>query len=194
MPKVLFVNACVRDDSRTISLAREVLTFLGGEMEEVALYGAGLAPLDADGIRMRDAALLRKDFSDGSFDLARQFSCADTVVIAAPYWDLMFPAVLKLYFEAVTVNGLTFAYSEQGIPTGLCRARRMIYVTTAGGPIVENFGFDYACALARGFYGIDDVACIRAEGLDVYGADVDAILLAAKASVASILADYKTSQ
>ena len=31
-------------------------------------------------------------------------------------------------------------------------------------------------ALAKTFYGIEDVQCVKAEGLDVYGADVSALL------------------
>ena len=194
MLKILFINSCVRENSRTLSLAREVLDKLDGRIEEVALYGADLAPLDAEGIRTRSEAFSAKDFSDTKFDLARQFSCADIIVVAAPYWDLSFPAVLKIYFEAVTVNGLTFAYSEQGIPTGLCRARHMIYVTTAGGHISKNFGFEYARELATSFYGINNVTCICAEGLDISGANADDILLSVKNSVASILADKKADQ
>lgn len=189
MSTVLFVNACVRENSRTLALARTVLAKLEGEIEEVSLYDVNLASLDAKGMAARDRAFSTKDFSDRTFDLARQFAGTDTIVIAAPYWDLMFPAVLKTYFEAITVNGLTFTYSERGIPTGLCRADRMIYVTTSGGPIVKNFGFEYACALAKTFYGIEDVVCICAEGLDIHGADPEAILRAAQKSVDSILAN-----
>ena len=183
MPEILFINACVRENSRTLELAKCVLDSLGGELEEVKLYEAGLSPLDAEGMKARDAASSAKDFSDARFALARQFAEAKTIVIAAPYWDLMFPSILKVYFESVTVNGLTFAYSEKGIPRGLCNAKRLIYVTTSGGPIIHNFGFDYTRALAKSFYGIEDVCCISAEGLDVRGADVNAILQNAKASL-----------
>ena len=34
------------------------------------------------------------------FDLAGQFAGADTIVIAAPFWDLSFPAALKQYMQA----------------------------------------------------------------------------------------------
>ena len=95
----------------------------------------------------------------------------------------MFPAVVKNYFENITVNGLTFAYSENGIPYGLCKAKRLIYVTTSGGPIIYNFGFDYVSALAKNFYGIKEVCCIKAEGLDVYGANVAKIIEDAKQSI-----------
>ena len=99
------------------------------------------------------------------------------IVIAAPYWDLSFPAVLKAYFEQINVLGLTFEYTADGRPRGLCKARKLIYVTTAGGPILsDEYGFGYVKALAQNFYGIPDVRQIRAEGLDIIGADAERIL------------------
>ena len=95
----------------------------------------------------------------------------------APYYDLSFPAMLKQYFEQINVLGLTFTYSESGVPTGLCKAKSLYYVTTAGGPIIsDDYGFGYVKALANTFYGIEDVKQIKAEGLDIVGADVEAIL------------------
>ena len=111
------------------------------------------------------------------FDLAKQFASADQVVIAAPYWDLSFPAALKQYFEQINVLGITFEYSPQGTPIPLCKASRLYYVTTAGGAFVpEEFGFGYVKALSQGFYGINDVRQVRAVGLDIEGADIDAIM------------------
>ena len=183
MSETLFINACVRENSRTLELAKHVLGKIGGGFDEVNLYQADISPLDAEGLMKREVAASVKDFSDSRFDLARQFATAKTIVIAAPYWDLMFPSVLKVYFEVITVNGLTFVYSEKGIPTGLCNADRLIYVTTSGGPIIKNFGFDYVSALARTFYGINDVKCISAEGLDIRGVDVDSILQSTKKTI-----------
>ena len=105
-------------------------------------------------------------------------------MIAAPYWDLMFPAVVKTYFENITVTGITFRYSPQGKPQSLCRAKALHYVTTAGGFIGQNdFGFSYTEALARNFFGIEDIRRYAAEGLDILGADTDAIMLKAKAEI-----------
>ena len=87
---------------------------------------------------------------------------------------------MRAYFEQITVGGITFRYDEQGIPRSLCRCKRLIYVTTAGGPIVRNFGFEYIEAVARMFFGIERVECFAAEGLDIWGADVDAIMAEAK--------------
>ena len=98
-------------------------------------------------------------------------------MIAAPYWDLSFPAVLKQYFEQINVLGVTFTYTPEGIPKGLCRAEKLYYVMTAGGCYVpEEFGFGYVRALAQNFYGIADVELIRAVGLDIDGADVEGIM------------------
>ena len=77
---------------------------------------------------------------------------------------------------------MTFKYGENGIPCGLCRGKRLIYVTTSGGPIIYNFGFDYVSALSKNFYGINNVQLVKAEGLDIYGADVSAIMQTAKNS------------
>ena len=182
MGKILFINACVRPNSRTLELAKCVLDKLSGKVEEVNLYSEELLPLNLNELELREKSAKSKDFSDDVFSLAKQFASAETIVIAAPYWDLMFPAVLKCYFEKITVNGLTFAYGKNGIPQGLCKGKRLIYVTTSGGPITCNFGYDYVTALAKNFYGINQVQCVKAEGLDVYGADVLTIMDDAKKS------------
>lgn len=183
MSKVLFINACIREESRTLALTKEVLNKIEGNVKELKLNEIELPCLDLNIIKKRDEANKNKDFSDKMFDLAKEFACAETIVVAAPYWDLMFPAIVKNYFENITVNGLTFKYGENGIPQGLCAAKRLIYVTTSGGPIICNFGFDYVKALCQMFYGIKDVKCISAQGLDIYGADVEKILSDAKNSI-----------
>ena len=85
--------------------------------------------------------------------------------------------MLKQYFEQINVLGLTFTYSDAGIPQGLCKAKKLYYVTTAGGPVIsDEYGFGYVKALAKIFYGIAEVYQIKAEGLDIIGADVEKIL------------------
>ena len=188
MKKILFINACPRPDSRTSDLAQEVLKRTDGEINEVKLYDISLPVLDVEGLKKREFAAQSRDFSDPSFDLAKQFAMADTVVIAAPYWDLMFPAVLKCYLENITVAGITFRYSQKGIPESLCAAQTLCYITTSGGFIGPNdFGFSYVNALAKNFFGIAEVYRFAAEGLDIFGADVDAILEKAKDSVKAAL-------
>ncbi len=184
----MFVDACVRPDSRTRELAQVVLEKLDGKVEHVSLYEQQLPPLDLQTMAKRDEAARSGIYEDPVFEQALQFAQADVIVIAAPFWDLMFPAVLKTYLERITVAGLTFRYSEEGRPVGLCRARKLCYVTTAGGYLDdESLGFAYVKTLAKSFYGIKEVQCISAQGLDIVGNDAKAILEEAKQTVNALL-------
>lgn len=181
MDNILYINACCREISRTGELAQYLLSKLSGNVQEINLYEEKISPLNAKLLEDRDNLLQDGKTDDDMFAFARQFAEADTIVIAAPYWDLMFPSVLKVYLENITVCGVTFRYSDKGIPQSLCKATKLYYVTTAGGFIGDNnFGFDYVRALAKGFFDIENVSCLSAEGLDIYGADVDDIMKKAK--------------
>ena len=140
--------------------------------------------VDEDFLNRRDRLADHQDFSDPVFDLAKQFAEADDIVIAAPFWDLSFPAVLKQYFEQINVRGITFFYTPEGIPAGLCRAKCLTYITTAGGDFFpEEYGAGYVKALAQNFYGIPEFRLIKATGLDITGADVDAIMDSVKSTI-----------
>ena len=182
--KVLFINACVRGDSRTLRIARALLTRIGGDVQELKLEDVDFPVTNAAFLARRDALIAEEKFDVAGFDMARQFAEADTIVIAAPYWDLSFPASLKQYIEHINVLGVTFEYTPEGYPKGLCKAGRLYYVMTAGGSFVpEEYGYGYVKTLAQNFYGIQDVSLIKAVGLDVVGADVEAIVGEAIAEV-----------
>lgn len=174
---LLFINACVRKESRTKRLADCLLAALKAPVTELRLEECAFPVADEAFLNKRDRLLQEKTFDDPMFALARQFAEADEIVIAAPFWDLSFPAALKQYFEQINVVGVTFRYTPEGVPEGLCRAKRLYYVTTAGGDFFpEEYGFGYVKALAQGFYGIQDVELIKATGLDIIGAPVEQIL------------------
>ena len=177
---VLFINGCVREESRTLELAKTVLSKESDEIQEICLYPGGSDGLTAEKLQQRNELLQNKAYDHPMFDWARQFAQADAIVLAAPYWDLLFPTKVRAYLEEITVSGITFRYGTDGIPQSLCKARRLIYVTTAGGSIVHNFGFAYVEALVKTFFGIEDVRLVKAEGLDIWGADVRAIMEQAK--------------
>ena len=178
---VLFINACVRKASRTKMLAEYLLSEWNIPYEELDLNTIEFPVVDEEFLNKRDRLVSNRDFGDPVFDLARQFAEADEIVIAAPFWDLSFPAALKQYFEQINVVGITFYYTPEGIPKGLCRAERLTFVTTVGGDFFpEEFGAGYIRALSQNFYGIPGFRLIKATGLDIVGADIDAIIDAAK--------------
>lgn len=89
----------------------------------------------------RNELLAAGQRGDTMFDYANAVAQADMLVIAAPYWDMSFPSSLKIFFEAASVEGITFTYADDGTPIGLCAAEDMYYVTTSGGYIGDcNFG------------------------------------------------------
>ena len=176
---VLFINACVcANHSRTLRLADALLRQLNEPFTELTLSDISFQPVDYAYLETRDLLLSKGDYSDPMFDFARQFAAADTIVIAAPFWDLSFPAMLKQYFEQINAIGITFKYTEEGYPVGLCKAKKLYYVTTAGGMFFpEEYGFGYIRALAENFYGIKECMMFKAIGLDIFGADEEQILL-----------------
>ena len=146
MNRILYINACFKEGSRTNELAQHLLSTLDGQMQSVELFNENIRSLDFSLLSEREELLENGKTDDEIFLFANQFAAADTLVIAAPYWDLMFPSVLKSYFENITVNGITFRYAENGKIESLCKAKELYYVTTSGGYIGENnFGFDYGC-------------------------------------------------
>ena len=174
---ILYINACVRPESRTKRLADHVIRSLDGEVREVRLSEIQFPTADNAFLDKRNALYQKNDYSDPIFDAAKEFAEADIIVVAAPFWDLSFPAMLKQYFEQICVLGVTFFYNEEDLPQGLCKAKKLFYVTTAGGPIFNAaYGYGYVRELARTFYGIPETFMISAENLDIAGNDPEQIL------------------
>lgn len=176
----LYINCCPRRESRTDRLARALLAKLG-DYEELRLYDEPLQALDEKRLEVRETLLAQGEFSQEQFRYARQFAQADRIVVAAPFWDLSFPAQLKIYIESIYASGIVTRYDDRGRPQGLCRGEKLYYVTTVGGPFDGRFGYEYIKALATEYFGIPQVELVMAEGLDIEGADPEAILQKAAA-------------
>lgn len=173
--KTLFVNSIMRSKelSRTWRITQSFIDALpqnpGDELIELDLRTADLHPISIEQADQRPALAAAGDLQHPLLKHAAQFAQADRIIIAAPYWDLSFPALLKLYVENIFVGGLTFRYSEEGRPVSLCRAKKMVYITTSGGRIGENnFGADYFAGICR-MFNITDFQCISAEFMDAQG-------------------------
>ena len=181
--KLLFVNACVREGSRTRRLAEYLLAKFDVDVKEVNLAKMNLLPMNEGFLKKRFEYIARKDFSDQMFDLAKDFASADVIVVAAPYWDMSFSSLLKVYIEHVNVSKIVFDFSTKGEMVKLCKAEKLYYVTTEGGFGPDDFGFGYVKGLCEKLYGIRDVKMIKAMGLDIKGSDVEAILNKAKQEI-----------
>lgn len=181
--KILFVNACVNPHSVTLDLAKHLLSKLPGEITEINLERENIGPFTEKSFVMREKLLQEKDLENPFFKNAHQFAEADTVVIAAPFWNLGSPASVKAYFDEILVPGITFDYDNEDNLVGKVNVSKMIYVTTAGGPIFNDFGFSYVKTISNLFLDIEDSRCYHAENLDVVGAPKAEILQNAKAII-----------
>jgi len=188
--KILYVNASVRPDSRTKRIARYLLDRIPAEKKIVNLGEEDIRPLNNELLELRTRLTAEKEFDNAIFHYAKDYAEADMIIVVAPYWDLSFPASLKNYIETINVNGIVFRYTDEGKVEGLCRAKKLVYLTTSGGKIIsDEFGFGYIKELAQKFHGIKDVEYIKAEGLDIAGAQVEEILQKAEKNIDKILSD-----
>ena len=196
MRSVLIVNCCVRrEESRTGELLDSFVSALPEdcEVQEITLMDERLFPLTGLFFEERQALLREGDLNDPRFVRAHRFADADLIVIAAPFWDLSFPALLKLYIENISVEGITFHAVDDRIE-GLCKATDMVFLTTRGGRYAEDseqahmeMGSRYLKALSE-FFGVARYHLVAADGLDIADADVDGILYKASEEAASLAA------
>lgn len=173
---ILYINACVRKESRTDQIARALLQKLSEPYEELFLPNESLLPLDEERLAQRTRLIESGQYDDPMFDYAKQFAHADVIVIAAPFWDLSFPAILKTYLENIYVTGVVSQYGADGRPHGLCNAKKLYYITTAGGQYTPDYSYDYIKELATVHFGIKETELIKAEMLDVEGYDPEEIV------------------
>lgn len=183
--ELLFVNACPRgDESRTLRLAKAFLRELQNldptvTITEHNLPEMKLLPIDAQGLALREPLCDARDWAHPFLQPAVEFQRADAILIAAPYWDLAFPAMLKVWIENIYVRNLNFYYRDDQC-IGLANARRAVYLTTAGSPIGQNdWGTQYVKAVLASL-NVKEFESIRAEGIDLLGCDVEAVFLRAE--------------
>lgn len=127
------------------------------------LYKEGFRPLDGEmiGQMFSGQDTVMKKY-------AQQFAAADKYVIAAPMWNLSFPAILKVYFDYVVYVGITFKYTEQG-PIGLLApGKKAVHIVARGGKYSEGptaqfeMGDRYIRTIL-GFMGVQNISTITTE-------------------------------
>ena len=173
--KLLFVDCCISqrgEESRTRTLARSYLEAYMNHHPEAELETVSpeellaLSPFDVEMLEEREALAQAGQFDDHVFDMARRFAEADAVVVAAPYWDMSYPAALKTYIEHISAVGLTYHYEMDGCH-GDCKAEQLVYLTSGGDfEHEDSIGVLHWRQLC-GLFGIDRFEYVFAGGLDI---------------------------
>lgn len=181
MKQALYIDCCIRGaESRTARLADAFLSALPGDYQvsRLDLTAEGLQPFSGAFFQQREALLQAGDLAHPRFRYAHQIAQADLVVMAAPFWDLSFPALLKIYIENVSVEGITFRSTDQGLQ-GLCRGTDLVFLTTRGGLYAPGDPLEQGMPYLNGiqkFFGFGRFTGIAADGLDIQGYDGEASL------------------
>jgi len=122
-----------------------------------------------------------------------EFLAADIIVVGAPMYNFSIPSQLKAWIDRLAVAGKTFRYTDKG-PVGLAGGKKVIVASSRGGfygPDTQAAFLDHQESYLRGvfgFFGIDDVTFIRAEGVALGAEQREKAIAAAKGEIAQIAA------
>ena len=171
MEKLVIIDSCMRAESRTrriLNAAREVLS-TRYDIEIIDVNAAGLLPLTPEGLEERTSGIVPEQ----TLSLAKTIAAADRLVVAAPFWDMSFPATLKAFFENMSLYGVTFEDNGHTC-VGLCKCKKVMYITTRGMDIETGSpreqGSSYLMALST-LWGLGEVTTVAAKNLDYLSTD-----------------------
>ena len=182
MSKVLYIKANIKQEgeSRTFKVSDSFVEEYKKNNPNDEVVVLDLYKENIDFLRPEDLGVIfgpknEESKNNPKLKYAYQFAEADKYIIAAPMWNLSFPAILKAYIDYVSVAGITFKYTAEG-PVGLLGGKKALHITSRGG-VYGDSPFEMGDKYLRtifGFYGIQDIQTIAVEGVDIVGVDVDA--------------------
>ena len=170
MKQLVYINACIRGaESRTRKLAEAMLHELAQryEITEIDLSNYDPGCVTEDIFKRRQQIGLPED----DLRYGNKIATADLIVVAAPFWDMSFPAVLKAFIEHMCAPGLTFKYNPDGSNQGICKAEKMLYITTRGGFTETGSQLDQGTSYLNAIcwlWGIPHLETIAVTGTDVH--------------------------
>ena len=88
--------------------------------------------------------------------------------IAAPFWDMSFPSALKVFFENMSLFGITFDSNDKEC-YGLCKAEKVMYITTRGMNISTGDPLEQATPYIKALsylWGWGELTVISAQNMD----------------------------
>ena len=167
MKTLLFINACIRGrQSRTWRIAAPLIEKLRTRyhVETIDVCALGWTAVGPDAFRDRGEGIFRHDV----LNFAQMTAAADRIVIAAPFWDMSFPAALKVFFEQISLPGYTF---DDGATRciGRCRCEKVLYITTRGMDIRTGDPLEQAVPYLKALsflWGLGEVTCLSCENMD----------------------------
>lgn len=166
MESLVVINACMREESRTQKILDGLLGVLGKKynIEIIDLSTLNISWIGEKDLKDRDNGYVPEEF----VSMSKKVANADRLVIAAPFWDMSFPSVLKVFFENISLFNITFTSNQTGC-TGLCKAKKVLYITTRGMNIKTGDPLEqatpYIKALSK-LWGLGELYVVSAQNMD----------------------------
>lgn len=166
MKNIIFIDACMRAGSRTKRIAERIIEELSGRycIETIRLGEAEYPIVDNRILEERNNGTVPKAHAE----LAGRIAAADRIIIAAPFWDMSFPSALKVFFENMSLFGITFDSNDKEC-YGLCKAEKVMYITTRGMDISTGDPLEQATPYIRALshlWGWGELTVISAQNMD----------------------------
>lgn len=166
MKNIIFIDACMRAGSRTKRIAERIIEELSCRyrIETIRLGEAEYPVVDNRILEERNNGTVPKAHAE----LAGRIAAADRIVIAAPFWDMSFPSALKVFFENMSLFGITFDSNDKEC-YGLCKAEKVMYITTRGMDISTGDPLEQATPYIRALshlWGWGELTVISAQNMD----------------------------
>ncbi len=166
MKKLIFIDACIRAGSRTRRIATPIIEELRKRYNvETIDLTKNLYPVANNyTLEDRNQGIVPPEHNA----LAKRIAAADRIVIAAPFWDMSFPSALKVFFENMSLFGVTFDSNDREC-YGLCKAEKVMYITTRGMNIGTGNPLEQATPYIKALshlWGWGDLTVISAQNMD----------------------------
>lgn len=167
--RVLYIKANPKEvkDSISLTVGQEFIEAYkkanpNDEVVELNLYKSDIKHIGLDDLAnyANPEGLLQR--------YSKDFASFDKYVFATPMWNLFVPSILKTYIDHIVVSGVTFKYSESGMPKGLLKDKKAVCILSRGGAYsfwpLSMFAYDSKyLKTILGFMGIKDREILAVE-------------------------------
>lgn len=171
MRSLVYIDACMRKESRTRRIAKPIISKLS-ERYAITKFVLNELPLEIikeDLIQQR----MHGNYDSQSLSWAKMIRDTDRIVIAAPFWDMSYPAALKNFLELCSIFNVTFK-SDDKTCYGNCKAEKLLYITTRGMDISTYDPFEQATPYLKALswlWGIGPMDVTATQNMDYVSED-----------------------
>lgn len=166
MKRLFYIDSCLRSGSKTKRIADALIYRLSDkyEVDTIRLSEYDFPVVKNDILNERSNGYVPEEY----VQIARKIAAADRLVISAPFWDMSFPSALKVFLENMSLFNMTFASNEKEC-YGLCKAEKVLYITTRGMNIKTGDEMEQATPYIKAIsklWGLGELFVIAAENMD----------------------------